>query len=71
MGVFDSYEWVYWFHIFVGAPLLAVIPLLVIMNQNVDNKIIKTWYYILIAVALGMIGYHGLKLLKMRGIIKS
>lgn len=71
MGILDSHEWVYWFHIFVGAPLLAMIPLLVIIKGKVDETIIKTWYYILIAIAGGMVLYHGLKLLKMRGIIKS
>ena len=64
MNMFDGHKWVYWFHILVGAPLLLSIPVLYLKDGKVDPKVLHTWFYILIAVAIAMVVYHGLKLMR-------
>ena len=70
MNMFDGHKWVYWFHILVGAPLLLSIPVLYLKDGKVDPKVLHTWFYILIAVAIAMVVYHGLKLMRSLGVIK-
>jgi len=70
MGLLDGHNWVYWFHILVGAPLLMVVPLMYLKDGKVDSKVLHTWFYILITVGIAMIAYHGLKLIKSLGVIK-
>ena len=73
MGLFDTHEWVYWFHMTVGTLLLGLIPLLIFFKGEkwVGETTIEAWHNLLIAVALGMFGYHFFKLLKFKGIIKG
>lgn len=61
-GLFAGHNWVYWFHIFVGAPLLMVVPIIHLMRGNVDKRVMEAWMYILIAAGASMIAYHGMKL---------
>ena len=70
MNMFDGHKWVWWFHILVGAPLLLSIPVLYLKDGKVDPKVLHTWFYILIAVAIAMVVYHGLKLMRSLGVIK-
>ena len=70
VNLFDGYKWVYWFHIFVGAPLLMVVPIMYLKNGTVDKKILVSWYYILVAVGVAMIIYHGMKLARSLGVLK-
>ena len=64
MNLFEGHNWVYWFHICVGAPLLMVVPILHVKDGKVDPKVLETWFYLLIAVGIAMIVYHGMKLSK-------
>ena len=57
-----SRYWIYLFHIFVAAPLLMIVPILYIKDGSVDPKLLETWFYILIALGIAMISYHGMKL---------
>jgi hypothetical protein len=64
MDLFGGYKWVWWFHILVVSALLMVVPIMHLINGKVNPKILNAWFYILIAVGVGMIVYHGLKLFK-------
>ena len=70
MNLFDGHKWVYWFHIFVGAPLLMVVPIMYLKDGKVDPTILHAWFYILISVGVAMIAYHALKLSRSLGVIQ-
>ena len=67
MKLLDGHKWVYWFHILVGAPLLMIIPLMFLKDGKIDKDTLHNWFYVLIAVGIGMIFYHGLKLMNSFG----
>ena len=70
MDLFGGYNWVWWFHILIGAPLLMSIPILYLKDGKVEPDVLHTWFYILIAVGSAMIIYHGMKLMRSLGFIK-
>ena len=70
MDLFGGHNWVYLFHILIGAPLLLSIPILYLKDGKVEPDVLHTWFYILIAVGAAMIIYHGMKLMRSLGFIK-
>ena len=70
MDLLGGHNWVYLFHILIGAPLLLSIPILYLKDGKVEPDVLHTWFYILIAVGAAMIIYHGMKLMRSLGFIK-
>lgn len=64
MNLVGNHYLIYLFHIFVGAPLLMVIPIVHLTQGQVDPKLLETWFYLLIAVGIAMVVYHGMKLMR-------
>ena len=72
MNLFDGHKWVYWFHIFVGVPLLTCIPLFYVITGDMPHTdVVTPWFYILLAVGAAMLVYHLLKLLRSFDLIKG
>lgn len=66
MNIFEGHNWVYMFHIVIVFSIMAVIPMLyfIVGKSKMNTSIMEGWYISLIAIAVGMVIYHLIKLLR-------
>ena len=66
MNLIEGHNWVWTTHVFVVAPMLILIPLVVMYKTkwNVSDNFINMLMYTLIAFGIVVFFYHGNKLRK-------